>query len=43
MANGHKDEARRGYTIIVGMWEKGEAPVQPLVKRAKEALARLGG
>jgi tetratricopeptide (TPR) repeat protein/TolB-like protein len=42
MATGHREEARRGYAMIVGMWEKGEGPVQPLVKRAKEALAKLG-
>jgi tetratricopeptide (TPR) repeat protein len=42
MATGHTDEARRGYTMIVGMWEKGEAPVQPLVARARAALASLG-
>jgi hypothetical protein len=43
MATGHRDEARRGYTMIVGMWEHGEAPVQPLVARAKATLAKLGG
>lgn len=43
MATGHRDEARRGYKMIVGMWERGDPPVQPLVKRAKDALAKLGG
>ena len=43
MATGHLDEARRGYKMIVGMWEGGDPPVQPLVIRAKEALAQLGG
>jgi hypothetical protein len=43
MATGHRDEARRGYKMIVGMWEHGDPPVQPLVKHAKDALAKLGG
>ena len=43
MATGHRAEARRGYEMIVVMWENGDAPVQPLVKRAKDALAKLGG
>jgi hypothetical protein len=42
MATGHTAEARRGYQMIVGMWEKGDPPVQPLVKRARDALAKLG-
>jgi hypothetical protein len=29
--------------MIAGMWEKGDAPVQPLVKRARDALAKLSG
>jgi TolB-like protein len=43
MATGHRDEAKRGYTMLIGMWERGDPPVQPLVKRAKESLAKLGG
>jgi hypothetical protein len=43
MAMGHNEEAKRGYKMVVGMWEKGDPPVQPLVKRAKEALVKLGG
>jgi hypothetical protein len=43
MATGRAAEARRGYKMIVGMWDKGDAPVQPLVKRAKAALMKLGG
>jgi tetratricopeptide (TPR) repeat protein len=42
MARGARDEARRGYRFIVGLWEHGEAPVQPLVARARAALAQLG-
>jgi tetratricopeptide (TPR) repeat protein/TolB-like protein len=41
-ATGHRDEARRGYKMIIGMWEHGDPPVQPLVTRAKQALAKLG-
>ena len=43
LAKGLNDEARRGYRNVVGLWERGEAPVQPLVARAKSALAKLGG
>lgn len=43
MATGHRDEAHRGYKMIAGMWEHGDPPVQPLVHRAKVALAKLGG
>lgn len=43
LANGQRDEARRGYRMVVGLWEHGEAPVQPLYARARKALADLGG
>jgi hypothetical protein len=43
MATGRTAEARRGYAMIVAMWEKGDAVVQPLVQRARDSLARLGG
>lgn len=36
------DDARRGYRMVVGLWEGGEAPVQPTVARARAALAQLG-
>jgi hypothetical protein len=42
LANNHPDEARRGYKMVVGLWEKGEPPVQPMVARAKATLAKLG-
>lgn len=42
MATGHWNEARRGYRMVVGLWEHGEPPVQPLVARAQATLARLG-
>jgi hypothetical protein len=37
-ATGRSAEARRGYQMVVGLWEKGDAVVQPLVTRAKQAL-----
>jgi hypothetical protein len=39
-AKGEGDEARRSYQMVVSLWENGEAPVQPLVIRARSALAR---
>ena len=42
MARGLRDEARRGYRFVLGLWDSGEPPVQPLVARARAALARLG-
>lgn len=42
MARGARDEARRAYRMVVGLWEGGEPPVQPLVARARAALAQLG-
>jgi len=42
MSRGLREEARRGYRFVVGLWEGGEPPVQPLVARARAALARLG-
>jgi tetratricopeptide (TPR) repeat protein len=41
-ARGMNDEARRGYRMVVGLWERGEPPVQPMVTRARAALAKLG-
>jgi tetratricopeptide (TPR) repeat protein/TolB-like protein len=41
-AAGDAEQARRAYRFVVGLWEGGEAPVQPLVARARAALARLG-
>ncbi len=42
-ARGMNEEARRGYRMVVGLWERGEPPVQPMVTRARAALAKLGG
>jgi TolB-like protein len=41
-AAGDVEQARRAYSFVVGLWEHGEAPVQPMVARARAALARLG-
>lgn len=42
MSRGTPEEARRAYRMVVGLWEGGEPPVQPLVARARAALAQLG-
>ncbi len=42
MAAGRREDARRAYRMVLGMWEGGEAPVQPMVTRVRAALARLG-
>lgn len=41
-AAGRSADARRGYRMVLGMWEGGEAPVQPTVARVRAALAALG-
>jgi tetratricopeptide (TPR) repeat protein len=41
-AAGDVEQARRAYRFVVGLWEGGEAPVQPLVARARAALVKLG-
>ncbi len=41
-AAGQRDEAARAYRMFVGMWQGGDDAVQPLVRRAQEALGRLG-
>lgn len=41
-AAGRPDDARRGYHMVLGMWEGGEAPVQPTVARVRAALTALG-
>jgi hypothetical protein len=41
-AAGDAEQARRAYRFVVVLWEGGEAPVQPMVARARAALARLG-
>ena len=43
MARRQSADARRAYRMVVGLWETGEAPVQPMVTRARAALAQLGG
>lgn len=35
-------EQRRGYRMVVNLWQNGDPPVQPLVARARTALAQLG-
>jgi TolB-like protein len=42
-AAGQRDEARRAYQMFVAMWQGGDDEVQPLVRRARESLGRLGG
>jgi tetratricopeptide (TPR) repeat protein len=42
MAAGQQAEARRAYRMVVGFWEHGDPPVQPLVARARAAQAQLG-
>jgi tetratricopeptide (TPR) repeat protein len=42
MARNQSADARRAYKMVVGLWEHGEPPVQPMVARAKAALAQLG-
>jgi tetratricopeptide (TPR) repeat protein len=37
------DDARNAYRMVVGLWGGGEAPVQPMVARARARLAALGG
>jgi len=42
MARNARAQARRGYAMVVALWEHGDPVVQPLVTRAKAALAQLG-
>jgi tetratricopeptide (TPR) repeat protein/TolB-like protein len=41
-ATGQRQEAARAYRMFIGMWEHGDPDVQPVVQRARDALARLG-
>jgi hypothetical protein len=41
MAAGRRAEAKRAYLMVAGLWANGEAPVQPSLGRARNALARL--
>ena len=40
---GNRAAALAAYRRFIGFWEKGDPEVQPLVARARGALARLGG
>ena len=42
-ATGRRDVAADAYRKFIGMWGQGEPNVQPLVARARAALAKLGG
>lgn len=42
MAAGRRSEAKRAYLMVTGLWSNGEAPVQPALARARDALGRLG-
>ena len=41
-AAGRRAEAGRAYQMVAGLWANGEAPVQPAVQRARDALKQLG-
>ena len=41
-ASGSRAEAAQGYRRFIGMWDGGDAETQPLVQRARAALASLG-
>jgi tetratricopeptide (TPR) repeat protein len=40
-ATGQREEAARAYRLFVEMWEHGDPEVQPIVQRARAALAGL--
>jgi hypothetical protein len=40
-SRGAREEARRGYRMLIGLWEGGEPVVQPFVTRARASLASL--
>jgi tetratricopeptide (TPR) repeat protein/TolB-like protein len=40
-AAGDRAEAAQAYRRVIGFWEDGDPEVQPVVRRAREALARL--
>lgn len=42
LAAGRPADARRAYRMVLGMWEGGEPPVQPIVARVRAALVQLG-
>lgn len=42
-ARGRSDVAITSYRRAAGIWQSGDAAVQPHVQRARQALARLGG
>ena len=42
-AAGNRPAAADAYRRFLGMWSKGEPAVQPMVARARAALARIGG
>ncbi len=41
-ATGARDDARAAYRRFIALWEHGDREVQPLVQRARQALAGLG-
>jgi tetratricopeptide (TPR) repeat protein len=41
-AAGRNRDARHAYRMVLGMWQGGDAPVQPTVARVRAALERLG-
>jgi len=40
-ASGNRPAAVRAYQSFVGMWQSGDPEVQPMVRRAREAITRL--
>lgn len=42
-ATGRREGAADAYRKFIGMWETGDPEVQPMVERARAALAKLGG
>jgi tetratricopeptide (TPR) repeat protein/TolB-like protein len=42
-ARGDRDVAVHNYRRVIGLWQGADPPFQPMVQRARAALARLGG
>jgi tetratricopeptide (TPR) repeat protein/TolB-like protein len=42
-ARGDRAVAARNYRRVIGLWQNADPAFQPMVQRAREALARLGG
>jgi len=42
-ARGQREEARRGYRMVTGLWQEADPVLHPLYDRARAALQQLGG